>query len=131
MVGHRLGAEVLGLDRGRLQASHSGQRIPGRRERPLRPEPGRGVGGDVPAHGRAQERHPHRELGHRLPELLPERGGVRRRFTRRSAAVDGRAGEHIPEAVHEEREEGVADPRADAARRQPRGLRSTRRGSTR
>ena len=74
--GRRLGAQELGERRERLRASRPQGGLPWRRGLELRAQPRRGVGGDLPAHGRAQGRDHDRDLADHRAELLSDRRGA-------------------------------------------------------
>ena len=85
---HRTNAPWRAVDWGPKNWASVGRRLPPRvprrgvprRRRPqLRAEPGRGLGGGLPAHGRAQGRSHDGSVEHHRAELLPERRRARRR----------------------------------------------------
>ena len=84
LVGDRLGPEAVGERSERLRARRPQGGIPGRRDDELHAEPGRGVGGGLPAHGRAKGRDHDGDLAHHRAQLLP----------RRPRPDGGRAGRH-------------------------------------
>ena len=72
--GDRLGAEAMGEHGERVRPGDAEGGVPRRRGLELRGEPRRGMGGGLPADGRAQGRDHDRHVADHRAELLPGRG---------------------------------------------------------
>ncbi len=88
LAGRRLRPEALGIGQERLPADRERDAPPGRRGRRLPPQPGRGVGGDLPCLRRTHARPCRRAVDDREQLLLPGRRGIRGRCRGHPGSLD-------------------------------------------